>query len=231
MTFTKTIGILGGMGPYASIDIYRIILDSIQVEKEWEYPHVIINSNPTIPSRTRAFLFGETSPVPDMIAAAKALERAGADFILLPCNSAHYFLNDVKAEVGIEIVDLIAETCRRVADEHPSVKRVAVLGGEVTLQGGLYQKGFKPYGISVEPITPSAERTLRQGIDMIKHNRREADVLSDFFALVEGLVRSGAHAVILACTEFPLIFRDLSLHVPLIDPNFILAQVAIGKAK
>ncbi len=96
-----TVGILGGMGPYATLAFYQCILDNTPAQKDWEHLRLIIDSNPKIPSRTRAFLFGEADPVPMMARSAKSLQEAGADFVVLPCNSAHYFLPRVR-----EIVDV-----------------------------------------------------------------------------------------------------------------------------
>ena len=84
----RTVGILGGMGPHATADFFALLVRLTPAEKDWNHLHIVVENNPRIPSRTRAFLFGEESPVPYLVAGAKRLEAAGAQVIVVPCNSA-----------------------------------------------------------------------------------------------------------------------------------------------
>ncbi|MHA1679116.1 MAG: aspartate/glutamate racemase family protein [Promethearchaeota archaeon] len=231
MKKTKIVGILGGMGPHATIDIYNLILDSFRVKKEWEYPHVVITSNPKMPSRTRAYLFNEESPVSYLIKEARRLESAEVDFIIVPCNSAHYFLPKVRSEIKTEILDMIHLTSEFIVKKYPKVKKVAVLAGEVPIGAKLYDQKLEQHSIQVLPITVEDQKTLRLAIDMVKHQSFNETVQSRVNLLIEKLIKNGAELIILACTELPLILRDYKTSVPFIDPNKILVAETIFRLK
>jgi len=231
MAYNKIIGILGGMGPYATIEIYKLILDSVKVEKESEFPHVVITSNPQMPSRVRAFLFNEESPVRHMIKEAKRLEKAGVDFIVIPCNSAHYFLPEVKKEIETEILNMIEITSKHIAEKFPNIKKVAVLGSEIINRTDIYDKELEKNNIEVIKPERDEEPILRKGIDMIKHNKIEDDGINSFTKLTKKMIDRGAEAIILACTEFSILFKKMEINVPIIDTNTILAEYALKKAE
>jgi len=217
------IGILGGMGHFATINLYRRIISSIKVSKENQYPHIIINSNPKIPSRTRAFLFNETSPVHGMIREAKVLEKAGVDYILIPCNSAHYFLQEVKKGVNVKIIDMVKLTCDYVNKEYPKVKKVGIVGGEVILRSALYDNL-----LDMETVKPEKyeELILRKIIDSIKHNKMNTEHITDFESILNNLVKKGAELIIIACTELPIMLFNHK-KVPVIDSTQMLVDYCV----
>ena len=224
------IGILGGMGPYATLDMYKNILDSIHVMKEWEYPQVVISSNPKIPSRTRAYLFKEKSPVPGLIKEAQRLEDAGATFIIVACNSAHYYLNDIKKHVKIPILNMVELTSKYIK-ANTNYKKIGIVGGEVTINSKIYDEYLNKYGI--ETIYPNEEevKILRSIIDEIKHNRANNDTYIKMHHALFSMNEKGAEAIILACTEFPTFFKGMYvLSEKTIDPNKILIDSALIKA-
>lgn len=227
---TKIIGILGGMGPFATIDIYKEILDSVEVKTEREYPHVVINSNPKIPSRTRSFLFNEKSPVEGMIKEAKSLEKIGVDFIIIPCNSAHYFLQEVRKSIETEIVDMVEVVADYIHKKFPTIKKAGLLGGEVILGSDIYERSLCKYGITI--IKPSEDKNnlVRSCIDMIKHNSITTSVKLEFVNLINSLIDEGSEIIILGCTEFPILFRNFAFKVPFIDTTKVLARYAAKKA-
>jgi len=231
MGFKKIIGILGGMGPYATIDVYKLILDSIHAENERDYPHIIITSNPQMPSRTRAFLFGEKSPVPYLIKEARRLESAGADFIIVPCNSAHLFLEEVRKNIGIEILDIVKITVEHIKKKYPYFKKICVLGGEIVLEGALYERDLKEKNIDVIRLHDKDKALLRKTIDMIKHNKFDSNLVVEFNDLISRVIKMGAEAIVLGCTELPILFRDIKASVPVIDSNRLIVEYAIRRAQ
>src|SRR5262245_4194541 len=106
----KLVGVLGGMGPHATVDFFAQLVRLTPADKDWDHPHVIVDNNPRMPSRSRAYLYREASPVPDLIAGAQRLVAAGAQLIAVPCNSAAYFLADVRAAVAVPVLDPVAAT-------------------------------------------------------------------------------------------------------------------------
>lgn len=106
----KTIGILGGMGPLATSDLFKKIIDVTDVDKDQDYPRVLIDNNTNIPDRTMAILHGGESPVPEMVRSTTVLSEMGADVLIIPCNTAHYFYNVIADSVTIPVLNMIKET-------------------------------------------------------------------------------------------------------------------------
>ena len=123
----RLIGILGGMGPEATLDLYRYILALTPATKDQDHIRVLIYSNPKVPDRTKAIAEEGENPVDSLIESAMLLERAGAGIIAMPCNAAHYYLPDMKKKVGIPILDMIAETRKKLKRQLPSAKIVGVM--------------------------------------------------------------------------------------------------------
>ncbi|HDL85860.1 MAG TPA: amino acid racemase, partial [Candidatus Acetothermia bacterium] len=145
----RTIGILGGMGPEATVELFRRIIALTPAKRDQDHLHVLIDSNPKIPDRTAAIRGQGESPLPLLIAAAKNLERAGADFIIIPCNTAHHWLHELREIISIPIIDMIGQTAERVASQQSSAQWIGLLSTEGTLRSGLYQNAFASRGIAL----------------------------------------------------------------------------------
>lgn len=224
-----TIGVVGGMGPYATLALFKAILDNTPAQKDWDHPRVLIDNNPKIPSRTRAFLFGEADPVPHVVASAEGLRTAGADFVIMPCNSAHYFLPRVREATDVPFVDMIEATGRMVVAV--GARRVGVLGGEVTAQGGVYERYLASAGVEVLHVTADEQKSVRAVIEDAKLNRVSPATCARVQDLIDRLERRGAQAVILGCTELPLAMAGVTARTPIIDSLDALARAAVARAK
>ncbi|MBO6040334.1 MAG: amino acid racemase [Oscillospiraceae bacterium] len=115
----KTIGILGGMGPLATADLLIKIVTMTKAACDNEHIRVFVDDNAAIPDRTAAILHGGRDPVPEMLSALRNLEKCGADCLLMPCNTAHYFLPRLQAETEIPFINVLAVTAERCAALHP----------------------------------------------------------------------------------------------------------------
>ena len=107
----RLIGILGGMGPEATLDLYRHILALTPASKDQDHIRVLIYSNPKIPDRTMAIAEEGESPLDSLVESAMLLERAGAEMIAMPCNAAHYYLPGMQKKLEIPVLDMVGETC------------------------------------------------------------------------------------------------------------------------
>ena len=134
----KTIGILGGMGPEATVDCFDKIIKNTPAAKDQDHLRVVIDSNPKVPDRTAAIIGGGESPVPVMVAGCRALQRAGADFIIIPCVSAHVFLADVRQQIELPVLSIFDAVAEAVTRDHPAIKVVGLLGTTGTVSGGLF---------------------------------------------------------------------------------------------
>ena len=221
----KTIGILGGMGPLATVDLFRKIVLHTEAASDQEHPRVCVDSNTAIPDRTAALLHGGADPVPEMVKSARRLEAAGADVILMPCNTAHCFFDAVAGAVDVPFLHMIALT--RDALTRRGVRRAGLLATDGTVRTGIYQDTFAGRGI--ELLTPDAAgQAAVMGViyDGIKSGNRGYDA-APFRAACEGLLARGAETLILGCTELPPGFELYGLDYPATDPTLELALAAI----
>lgn len=140
----KTVGILGGMGPEASVDLSSWIVKLAYHDKDTytdsEHVPVLVHNNPNVPSRVKAILEDGKSPAPTIIKMAKDLESIGADFLIMPCNTATYFIKDIQKRVKIPIVNMIQETANYIFKKYPKIKKVGLLATEATIRTNLYQR-------------------------------------------------------------------------------------------
>ena len=228
----RTIGIMGGMGPAATADLMMKIISMTAADSDQEHIPMIIDNNTRIPDRTAAILSGGADPVPEMTASAKRLEAAGADFIIIGCNTAHYFVPAFENEISIPVVSMLKETARALREK--GVKCAAVLATDGTVKSGLYAKALSAEGIEDIYPTDAQQKLLMSVIyDYIKKGITDPAKLphDDMLIMAEDLKSRGAEALIMACTELPLAF-DLTgiIDDTCMDPTKVLAAAAIREA-
>ena len=230
MAQEKIPGILGGMGPEATIDLFAKIVRSTKASQDQEHLRIIIDNNPMIPDRQDAILKGGTSPSAQLIATARNLERSGADFIVMPCNTAHYWIQEIRSAIRIPIVDMVKETAEEVARLYPSIRSVGILAATGTLKAGLYQKHLVRFETACLAPSVSDQAVLMQLIYTVK----SGDTCKPKAAMQEigrKLVEAGAGVVIAGCTEIPLILKTGDLSVPIVDATQVLATRIVALAQ
>jgi aspartate racemase len=223
----KTIGILGGMGPLATADLYRKIIEATPASRDQEHLHVIIDADPSIPERTTALLHGGPDPTPLLIAGARRLAAAGVDFIIVPCNTAHAFLPRVAEAVPVPFVSMIEETAREVAGCIGPDQAAGVLASAGTVATGLYQQALERFRRGA--LVPS--EATQQGVTAAIAAVKAATALA--MPAAEELIGQGARVLLAACTELPLILSQSVVPDPevrLIDPTGVLARAAVRRA-
>jgi len=219
------IGILGGMGPEATAELFYRIIKVTPAKKDQDHLRIIIDNNPKIPDRTEAILYGGPNPLPMMIETARNLERAGASFIIIPCNTSHYYIEDLQKEVGIPIVNMIEVTASRL--KSMNFRRVGLLATAGTIKTGLYQKALEKEGIKViVPSDDDQKRVMSAIYDHIKASdlRAGREIVLEMANL---LIEQGAEAIICGCTEISLVLEEGDVRVPVVDPLQILAEEAV----
>ena len=223
----KSIGILGGMGPLATADLLRKITLHTKAACDGDHLRVFIDSNPAIPDRTAAILSGGPDPVPEMTKALRSLEKCGADCIIMPCNTAHYFFPRLQALTATPFISMLEATARACAAQYPG-KTAAILGTKGTLRTRLYHDALAAQ--NVETLTPNEteqDELMRLIYGVVKANRPLAPETDAWASLLDGLCARGADYFILGCTELPLLADTLPHPGPFIDPTAELARAAI----
>lgn len=229
----KTIGILGGMGPEATAHFFNLIIRHTAAAKDQDHVSVLIYSLPQIPERTPAILGRGPSPVPLLRRGIRALARAGADFIVIPCISAHAFLEEIRRTSPVPILSLVEEALAGAKKMRPRPKRVALLASTGTVQSRLFANPFAAAGI--ETIVPTEKEQARVmeavfGRRGVKAGFTEGRPRKTVLDIAGRLIRRGAEAIIAGCTEIPLVLGDEDIPVPLIEPMRFAARVSIARA-
>ncbi len=227
----KIIGILGGMGPEATIDLFYKIIKFTPAEKDQDHLRIIIDNNPKIPDRTAAILGKGEDPLPALQETARNLERAGADFIIIPCNTAHYFLSSIQESVKIPILNMIEETVKETQKKNFSIKKVGLLASIGTYKTKIYHQHFKKFNIEVISPEEKDKEEVMKAIYAVKAGDLSEGIKISIFKIAQKLIDKGSEALIAGCTEIPLILKEGDVSVPIIDPTRVLAETAVRKAR
>jgi aspartate racemase len=222
---SKVVGVVGGMGPAATVEFLARLVRATPAEREEEHLHILIDSDPAIPSRTEAILRGGPSPASRLCSIARGLERAGAQLLAMPCNTAHAYLAPMRAAVEIPILDMVAETAARV-DAGP----VGLLATEAAVRAELYGKAFASRGIRVLPLCPDDQAEVCQLIASVKSGEQLEALRPRLRRIVERLERDGARAVVIGCTEISLL-HDSGSRLLAIDALDGLVEATVREAR
>ncbi|GLI57083.1 aspartate racemase [Propionigenium maris DSM 9537] len=220
----KTLGILGGMGPLATADLFYKIINLTQAKCDRDHIHIITDNYCEIPDRSAYILGGGEDPIDHMSEAARKLESIGADFLVMPCNTAHYFYSELSKRVDIPFLNMIEETASYLAGE----ERVGLLATEGTYSAKLYEGAFLPRNIKVVTPDEDIKKLINTLIYNFKGGRGAGE--EDLFTILKHFRSKGVDKLILGCTELPLIFKGVVSDMTLVDPTEILAVAAIRYA-
>lgn len=225
------VGILGGMGPAATADLYAKIIAATPATHDQDHFHVVIWADPTVPDRSTALVHGGEDPTPWLIHGATQLAAMGASFIVMPCNTAHAFIPRIARDVPIPFLHMMDETATAVELAHPAIQRVGLLATAGTIASGLYQEWFARHHIEVVvPNDDLQERCVMRAIHRVKAGDTGPETTALLAEAGTYLVAHGAEALIAGCTELPLVFRDGDASVPVIDPTQALAEAVVRRA-
>jgi len=229
----KTIGILGGMGPEATLDCFAKIIKNTPAQRDQDHLRVVIDSNPAVPDRTAAIVGNGQSPVPVMVEGCHTLEKAGADFIIIPCVSAHFFIDELQQQANLPILSIFDAVAESIIRNYPKAKTVGLLGTTGTVKGGLFQKRLAQNRINTVVPQEAMQSTIMAAIYDIKNaapTRTRSEITADLIAAADSLIAiqpDGAQAIIAGCTEIPLALGQQHLSAPYFDSLTILVRAAI----
>lgn len=227
----KIIGILGGMGPEATIDLFQKIVKLTPASQDQDHLRIIIDNNPKIPDRNKAILDNDEDPLPELIRTAQNLETTGADFIIMPCNTAHFFYHEIQKTVKIPILNMIQETAVYIHQSLPSIQTISLFATKGTYKVKLYQSFLEEMGIQTLIPTEVEQSEIMEIIYQVKAGYELEHLRKQMIGIAKAQIKKGAQGVIAGCTEIPLVLKNGDIRIPVIDPTFILAQKAIEEAK
>jgi aspartate racemase len=200
----KVLGILGGMGPLAGADFLAKLTSATPATCDQEHIPVILYSVPQIPDRTAAILGGGASPLPAMLAGVRALKNAGAILIAIPCNTAHFWYDELTSQGELPILHIADAVVRALDHQSIGNTTIGLMGTRGTLAAGFYQQRFAKLGLTCIENSPGEHETLvAAAIAEVKGNRLES-AAKLAAAAARKLFDRGATRVVLGCTELPL---------------------------
>ncbi|MFQ5825029.1 MAG: aspartate/glutamate racemase family protein [bacterium] len=223
----KTIGVLGGMGPESTALFFQRIIQLTPAQKDQDHIPVIIYSDPQIPDRSKAILEHGPSPLLALVKGIEMLEKAGSDFICIPCNTVHYYFKRMESASHVPLINLIEEMVNVTLNEYDNVKNVGLLATIGTVKTKIYQKAFQKENIKVVVPDDWELNDLHSAILRLKGQSQNSYSILKF---AENLIKKEIQVLLLGCTELSLIRSHLSLKVPIIDSVDVLAKKAVNLA-
>lgn len=220
------VGILGGMGPAATVDFYSKLIAATPAVTDQEHVRVMIWGDPSVPDRSSAITGSGEDPTPSLIRGAQKLKDAGAAFYVVTCNGAHAFLPRVREEVELDCLSIIDVTTAHIS-ALPYASGAGIIATDATLSAALYQESLSETGVT--PITPTADhqRVVMEAIYGVKAGSLSREQKRALSEVAQGLVDRGADVIIAGCTEIPLALAAEESPRPLIDPSFLLANEVV----
>lgn len=226
----RTPGIIGGMGPAATCDLMVKVIENTDAQDDQHHIHLLVDQNTDVPDRTAAILKGGASPMPELIRSARRLQSAGADFLCMSCNTAHYFHGQLAREVSLPILNMPAESAREL--KRMGVRKVGLLATDGTIRTGVYHRCLEAEGIEVVVPEDEDQKTV---MTLIYGCVKKGVPLSQYPAesvrkTVSNLRNRGAEAFLMACTELPIAFERLGYKDGFVDPTRVLARAIVREA-
>jgi aspartate racemase len=214
------------MGPDATVDFMAKVIAATSANNDQDHARMLVDHNPKVPNRQAALLGNGEDPGPALAAMARGLQNAGADFLVMPCNTAHAFADDIRAAVSIQLISIIDVTVDACRDKGA----VGVLATDGCLKIGIYQDALQQANIKC--VLPDADETaeLMRLISAIKAGDRSEAVASSMRDVANAQVAKGARAIIAGCTEIPLVLTEDSLEVSLVSSTDVLADLTAAIA-
>jgi aspartate racemase len=221
----RIVGIIGGMGPEATVDLMRRVIAKTPARDDADHIHVIVESNPKIPSRIAHLIDGTgPDPTPELIRIARNLQRAGANALAMPCNTAHAYADSICCAVEIPLLDMVALTVSKIASSGRGA-RVGLLASTAVHKTGLYTKVFQTRGIPT--IAPSRQEELMELIKAVKRGDT-GERAQDLLGQIALDLAAQADVLLVACSELSIIAAGI--RGPFEDSLDVLAQAIVGFA-
>ncbi len=229
-THEKVIGVIGGMGPEATVDFLHRLVARTPARDDADHLHVLVDNNPKIPSRIAALIDGTgEDPTPVLCDMARGLQAQGADFLVMPCNTAHYYLPAIARSVSIPVLDMVQLAIEKLAMATP--QHVGMLASPAVRMVGLYKARMEQAGLHALLPAPQDEDVLLDIIKAVKAGRLDDKRRQDYSKVAGNLLSRGADALLVACTEFSVIGPPAGVAAPVVDALDVLVEATIATAR
>ena len=221
------VGIIGGMGPEATVQLMARLIARTPARDDADHVHVIVESNPKIPSRIAHLVEGTgEDPTPELVRIARNLERAGATFLAMPCNTAHGYAPAIGAAVGVPLLNMVELTTARVQALVPG-GRVGLLASTAVHKTALYRHAFSPHGL--QAVLPEDQAAVMELIQRVKRGDTGPAAGAELARLAESF-GGAVDCLLIACTELSLLTSALPPQPRWVDALEVLTEAILARA-
>ena len=227
----RTVGVLGGLGPAATVDFLDKLVRATPAGRDQDHVRLLVDINPAVPCRNAAVAGRGPSPGPALAEMAKGLERAGADFLVMVCNAAHAFEGEIRAAAALPFVSIVEETVGEALRRRPGLRTAGVMASSGCLDAGLYHRAFARHGVAVMAPEAAARAEFMALLERIKAGRIDPEVRAGMQRLAAGLLNDGAEVLVAGCTEIPLVLQAGDLPAPLLSSTDVLVERTLAYAR
>ncbi len=228
---TKTVGVIGGLGPLATIYFMNLVMKYTKVDTEQDYIDMIVINQASIPDRTKFILgLSKENPEKDILKNAKILQKLNCDFLVMPCNTAHFIYEKIENKIKIPLINIVKETVDSVFKQNNNIKKIGLMATEGTIKANIYKKEIQNRNVCVFIPNQKIQDKITSFIyDYVKKNRKVPD--KNFFDVINYFYKNNCDAIIIGCTELSVIIEDKNVNDPrIIDSLKVLALETIKKA-
>lgn len=223
----KVIGILGGMGPAATSELFSRIINNTAAEMDQEHVNMVIINDPQIPDRSAYILENGISPIPKLLENLNKLALAGADVAVIPCMTAHSFINELNKTSPIPVINAINLVEEFIQKYYPNIDKIGLLATNGSIGSNVFQRYISKEIITPDNITQHEVMEIIYGDEGIKAGNISDGVTTRIKKVTDKLKKEGAEAVIAGCTELSLVMNEEKIRLPVIDPITILAKKVV----
>ena len=222
---TKRLGILGGMGPAASAEYITRLIQQTQATCDQEHIPFVLWNEPRTPDRSTSLRNGDDRPLPYLLQGIQVLKDAGCNFVVIPCNTAHFWYDEL-IKFRVPIIHIVDSVAHSLCDADVNSGTIGIMGTQATIELGLYQNHLTNWNCII-PTQEEMDNIVQPAIDLVK----AGDMVKShamLMSVVDSLIARGSQAVVLGCTEIPLAIRENNQNGrPLINSIDSLVKAAI----
>ncbi|KAA0256829.1 aspartate/glutamate racemase family protein [Deferribacter autotrophicus] len=225
----KRAGIIGGMGPEATLDLFKKIIKNTPAKKDQEHIPVVIDNYPQIPDRT-AFLYGKgENPLPYLLESMERLEKAGVDCLCMPCNTAHYFIEELRKRTQVTFISIVEAVLSDILKSKKEYKKIGLMATDGTFIGKVYHTPFELKGLEIVDFNDKIQQSIMNSIYTLKAGdfTKAVDIFKDVF---EKIVDEDYDCLIAGCTEIPILlpYIEKNKNVDIFDATESLAKHVVS---
>ena len=225
----RTVGVLGGMGPEATIYFMQQVVGAVSARDDADHIPLLVDNNSQVPSRIKAIIEGRgEDPGPVLAQMAQRLVGAGAEALVMPCNTAHYYADQVEAAVDVPFLNMVKLSCAEAAEMAPGGK-VGLLGSPALQQVGVFEDALTAEGL--QPVYATEPGRVLATIRAIKAQGPSEFAAHTLNDVAGQMVDDGADVICICCTEFSLLAREITVKVPVFDALDVLVSAAVAFSK